>query len=60
MDRDIVVEQVRKAVGVQYGVWTLMNVYVQEQGSRETVLVGSDGVVETSGTGMDWTVWVPP
>jgi hypothetical protein len=65
--RDVAVEEVRLAIGVQYGVWTLMSVKVQETGKRERILVGVDGPVEAGVSGdeveqggTDWTVLLPP
>lgn len=67
MERDTVVEEVRLAIGVQYGVWTLMSVRVEETGQRERILVGVDGRVEAGSSGhdmeqggTDWTVMLPP
>jgi hypothetical protein len=66
--RDMALEDVRLAIGVQYGVWTLMRVKVEETGKRERILVGVDGPVEAGSAlndaeqreGTDWTVLLPP
>lgn len=67
LERAAVIEEVRLAIGVQYGVWTLMSVRVEETGQRERILVGVDGRVEAGLSGhdmeqggTDWTVLLPP
>lgn len=68
LERAAVIEEVRLAIGVQYGVWTLMSVRVEETGHRERILVGVDGRVEAGSSvvdverreGTDWTVLLPP
>jgi len=58
--RDVLVEDVHQAIGVQYGVWTLINVLVNETGVKERILVGPEGGVRPGEGGTDWTVYLPP
>jgi len=55
-NRDVLVEEIHQAIGVQYGVFTLISVFVNEIGVKEQILVGSDGGVRAGQGGMDWTV----
>jgi len=59
-NRDVLVEEIHQAIGVQYGVFTLISVLVDEIGVKEQILVGSDGGVRAGQGGMDWTVLLPP
>lgn len=58
--RDVLVEQVHQAIGVQYGVFTLISVHVEETGVKERILVGVDGGIRPGDGGTDWTVYLPP
>jgi hypothetical protein len=58
--RDVLVEEVHQAIGVQYGVWTLISALVKDTGVKERILVGVDGGVKAGQGGTDWTVWLPP
>jgi len=59
-NRDVLVEEIHQAIGVQYGVFTLISVFVDEIGVKEQILVGSDGGVRAGQGGMDWTALLPP
>jgi hypothetical protein len=58
--RDVLVEEVHQAIGIQYGVWTLISVLVKETGVKERILVGAEGGVRPGEGGTDWTVYLPP
>jgi hypothetical protein len=58
--RDVLVEDVHQAIGVQYGVWTLISVLVEETGVKERILVGAEGGIRPGEGGTDWTVYLPP
>ena len=58
--RDVLVEDVHQAIGIQYGVWTLITVLVEETGVKERILVGPEGGVRPGEGGTDWTVYLPP
>jgi hypothetical protein len=58
--RDVLVEEVHQAIGIQYGVWTLISVLVNETGVKERILVGSEGGIRPGEGGTDWTVYLPP
>jgi hypothetical protein len=58
--RDVLVEEVHQAIGIQYGVFTLISVLVQETGVKERILVGAEGGVRPGEGGTDWTVYLPP
>ena len=58
--RNVLVEDVHQAIGVQYGVWTLISVLVGETGVKERMLVGPEGGVRPGEGGTDWTVYLPP
>jgi hypothetical protein len=58
--RDILVEEVHQAIGIQYGVFTLISVLVEETGVKERILVGAEGGVRPGEGGTDWTVYLPP
>jgi len=58
--RDVLVEDVHRAIGIQYGVWTLISVLVNETGVKERILVGPEGGVRPGEGGTDWTVYLPP
>ena len=59
-NRDVLVEEIHQAIGVQYGVFTLISVFVDEIGVKEQILIGSDGGVRAGQGGRDWTVSLPP
>jgi hypothetical protein len=58
--RDVSVEDVHQAIGIQYGVFTLISVLVEEIGVKERILVGAEGGVRPGEGGTDWTVYLPP
>jgi len=58
--RDVLVEDVHQAVGIQYGVWTLISVLINETGVKERILAGPEGGVRPGEGGTDWTVYLPP
>ena len=58
--RDVLVEDVHQAIGIQYGVFTLISVLVEEAGVKERILVGPEGGVRPGDGGTDWTVYLPP
>jgi hypothetical protein len=58
--RDVLVEEVHQAIGIQYGVFTLISVLVEETEVKERILVGPEGGVRPGEGGTDWTVYLPP
>jgi len=58
--RYVLVEDVHQAIGIQYGVWTLISVLVNDSGVKERILVGPEGGVRPAEGGTDWTVYIPP
>jgi hypothetical protein len=58
--RDVLVEDVHQAIGIQYGVFTLISVLVEETGVKERILIGAEGGVRPGEGGTDWTVYLPP
>ena len=58
--RDVLVEDVHQAIGIQYGVFTLISVSVEETGVKERISVGPEGGVRPGDGGTDWTVYLPP
>jgi hypothetical protein len=58
--RDVLVEEVHQAIGIQYGVSTLISVLVQETRVKERILIGPEGGVRPGEGGTDWTVYLPP
>jgi hypothetical protein len=51
---------VHQAIGIQYGVFTLISVLVEETEVKERILVGPEGGVRPGEGGTDWTVYLPP